>query len=107
MTDVTYAFFFFEFIALIVTLLLTKTWVIWFGRRKRALSGETPMDLFLALWSGKEEDELYTWYKVRALMSQNDASEAEISFIEDQIRRIPTDSIKGNTLVNPIGDIQA
>jgi hypothetical protein len=104
--DISFAFFFFEFIALIITLLLTKSWIGWMSRRKRVLSGETPMDLFLALWTGKPEDELYTWYKVRSLMIQKNASQDEIDFTEDQIRGISTDSIKGNVQVNRIGDIQ-
>lgn len=105
-TEVSYAFFFFEFIALIATLLLTKAYTSWLGRKTRVLSGETPMDLFLALWSRNDQDELYTWYKVRALMMQKNASDAELLFIEDQIRRMPTKPIKGNTFVNRIGDIQ-
>jgi hypothetical protein len=105
--EILHAFFFFEFVALILTLLLTKAFTGWIGRKKRLLSGETPMDLFLSLWSGKDEDELYTWYKVRSLMIQKNVSETELLFIEDQIRSVSTKSIKGSTYVNQIGDIQA
>jgi hypothetical protein len=104
--DISHAFFFFEFIALFITMLLSKAWVGVMHRRKRRLAGEAPMDLFLSVWSGRPEDELYAWYRVRALLHDHDATEKEMQFVEDQIRALPSTVLKGNLTVNPIGDLE-
>ncbi|MFN1833722.1 hypothetical protein AB2B38_000560 [Balneola sp. MJW-20] len=60
--------------------------------------------LFSAYWSGKEEDAMYAWLRVRQLLSSR-RDEKKIRYIDKKISELNKNEIYGSSSVNEKGEV--
>ena len=97
-----------EFAVLIVALAFSYFHVYLLKRRgeKRSYTDEL-YEQFNAEWNGRDDDELYAWYRVRYKVMQLDDNTRQrrqkLEFIENLIRRLSSRPMRSKTTVSETG----
>jgi hypothetical protein len=97
-----------ELAVLIVALAFSYLHVYLLKRRgnKRSYADEL-YDQFNAEWNGRDDDEIYAWYRVRYKVVQFDEEgrqkRQKLEFIENLIRRLSTRPMRSKTSVSEKG----
>lgn len=101
-----------ELAVLIVALAFSYLHVYLLKRRgnKRSYTDEL-YDQFNAEWNGRDDDEIYAWYRVRYKVVQFDEEgrqkRQKLEFIENLIRRLSTRPMRSKTSVSENGLVTA
>lgn len=61
--------------------------------------------LFRHYWSGKPEDELYAWYRVRMYLRRYDATSEKMTWVEQKIESLDTEHIKSRIYIGARGEM--
>lgn len=62
-------------------------------------------NLFMAFWSGKEEDELYAWLRVKQIFQHKKAPD-RMKYIQKKISELNKKELYSSTFVDGKGEIQ-
>ncbi|MCC5934277.1 MAG: hypothetical protein LAT75_02310 [Candidatus Cyclonatronum sp.] len=100
-----------EFGLLIIALVLTWLHVNWLKNRKGRVSTEEQLNsMFNHEWNGKDEDEIYAWYRVRfkVMQLENDGSRRnqKLERIEAYIRRLSSRPMRSAAYVTQKGELE-
>jgi hypothetical protein len=94
-----------EFALLFFALALSKLMVMVIQGYKHRSEVDDMMTQFNLCWNGREEDELYAWYRVRMQLIQEKASQRKKTYVDQRINQVNKMKILSKTLVTPTGDI--
>lgn len=100
----SFAIYELSFLLLIIPLYYFFSRIVKIVRRKSY--EEDVRTLFNLYWNGKCEDELYTWYKVRYILSQRGNQRRKIRFVERKIAGINKQSLCGKMSVTESGKLR-
>jgi hypothetical protein len=94
-----------EFALLFVALGLSKLLVMTIQRYKKRSEIDEVVAQFNICWNGKEEDELYAWYRVRMHLIRENGSQRKKDYVDQRIGRLNKSRIYGKTMVTPQGEL--
>ncbi|MFU8858912.1 MAG: hypothetical protein ACNA8K_00675 [Cyclonatronaceae bacterium] len=94
-----------EFALLFVALGLSKLLVVTIQRYKHRSEVDELVAQFNICWNGRQEDELYAWYRVRMHLMNANASQSKKNYVDQRISQLNKSQIISKTFVTPNGEL--
>ncbi|HKK44299.1 MAG TPA: hypothetical protein VJ964_02175 [Balneolaceae bacterium] len=98
-------FFIYEIIALIIAIPLSYLSARLIKIIRRNQSEDDVRTLFFIYWNGKEEDEIYAWYKVRHVLLKREKENRKLQFVERKISEINKQRLYGEMSISESGEL--
>ncbi|MCA1802400.1 MAG: hypothetical protein LC662_08075 [Rhodothermaceae bacterium] len=94
-----------EFALLFVALGLSKLLVMTIQHYKHKSEVDELVGQFNIFWNGREEDELYAWYRVRLHLMNSQSSQRRKNYVDQRISHLNKSKIVSKTMVTPRGEL--